>query len=178
MVGRAASHAAPSSIPIRGSAKRKLGVAKISRRLMAPRNRSTRHNVQDTLGLRLSDPFHLPFSTQIGLEFGKHAEHVQERLPSCARGADRLFGRPECDTCRPATHGRCPEDLRSSAPADRPALPSKCHHVGETGAATPVPIVPARELPLTFSDRMTSQPARRNASSCIVTFCSSVDARA
>jgi hypothetical protein len=30
-----------------------------------------------TLGLRLSDPFHLPFSTQIGLDFGKHAEQVQ-----------------------------------------------------------------------------------------------------
>jgi hypothetical protein len=36
----------------------------------------------------------------------------------------------------------------------------------------------ARKLPLTFSDQMTSQPARRSASSWIVTFCSSVDARA
>jgi hypothetical protein len=25
----------------------------------------------------LGDPFHLPFSTQIGLDFGKHAEQVQ-----------------------------------------------------------------------------------------------------
>src|SRR6202035_4656784 len=58
------------------------GFVDAGRAIPRNRDRPAAERACRPLGLRLSDPFHLPFSTQIGLEFGKHAQHVEERLPA------------------------------------------------------------------------------------------------
>jgi hypothetical protein len=44
-----------------------------------------------------ADPFQLPFAAQIGLEFGEHAEHVEERLAGRSAGIHRLLSRFQRD---------------------------------------------------------------------------------
>ena len=46
---------------------------------------------------RGTDPLQLPLAAQIGLEFGEHAEHVEERLARGSAGVDRLLGRLQRD---------------------------------------------------------------------------------
>ena len=47
----------------------------------------------DAARLRGADPFELALATQIGFEFGEHAEPVEKRLARRSAGVDRLFGR-------------------------------------------------------------------------------------
>ena len=52
----------------------------------------------DAARLGGGDPFELPLAAQIGLEFGEHAEHVEERLAGGSAGVDRLLGCLQRDT--------------------------------------------------------------------------------
>ena len=48
----------------------------------------------DAARLGGGDTLHLPLAAQVGLEFGEHAQHVEEGLSRRCRGVDRLLGRP------------------------------------------------------------------------------------
>ena len=52
----------------------------------------------DAARLGGADAFELSLAAQIGLEFGEHAEHVEERLAGRGAGVDRLLGRLQRDT--------------------------------------------------------------------------------
>jgi hypothetical protein len=46
----------------------------------------------DAVRLRSGDAFHLALFPEIGLELGKHPQHVEEALPRGRPGVDRLLG--------------------------------------------------------------------------------------
>ena len=71
----------------------------------------------DTLRLRSRNPFHLTLATQVGLELGEHAQHVEKRLPGGSRRIYRLFGRLE----RRALGPKLANDVLEVA--DRPGQP-------------------------------------------------------
>ena len=58
---------------------------------------------------RRSDPLSLTLAPQIGLELGKDAEHVEQRLAGSGRSVHGLFGGSEVD---PLILERCDNDLQ------------------------------------------------------------------
>ena len=48
----------------------------------------------DASSLSLRDALHLPLLAKVGLEFRKHAEHVEETLAGGGAGIDRLLSSP------------------------------------------------------------------------------------
>ena len=85
MPSRRAIAAGPSF----SSRRSRTNLGSIDRRLAA---------LVDTARLGGADPLELSLAAQIGLEFGEHAEHVEERLAGCGAGIDRLLGRFQRDT--------------------------------------------------------------------------------
>src|SRR6185295_4575313 len=49
-------------------------------------------------GLGSADAFKLSLAAQVGLKFGEHAEHVEERLAGRGAGVNRLLSRLQRDT--------------------------------------------------------------------------------
>ena len=106
--------------------------------------------------------FHLPLAAQVRLELGKNAEHVEERLASGARhGVDRLLRRLErnalglqraYDVLKIAYGPRQPVDAGDH---QRVASADQLEQCVRSSSR------PCLEVPLTFSLRITSQPASR-----------------
>jgi hypothetical protein len=69
--------------------------------------------------LCLRDTLELTFTSQVGLELGEHAKHIEEALAGGGAGVDRLLGRSQARTlfcCRGARPNAGPSDGRPNVP--------------------------------------------------------------
>ena len=131
----------------------------------------------DAARLRGGDPFELPLAAQIGLEFGEHAEHVEERLAGSSAGVDRLLGRLQRD----ALGLQLVYDVLQVFQRTRQAIDAgddkRVAGSHEVEQHLQFAAAVAR-VPLAFSARITSQPAAFSAARWIDRSWSRVETRA
>ena len=89
----------------------------------------------DAFGLRPGDPLGLALAPQVGLEFGKDAEHVEEGLAGGGGRVDRLLRRAQRSAFPPQlAHDVLQVADRTGEPVDSPKDPSAARRYRKTQA--------------------------------------------